>query len=291
MSDEVEDSAHVEQMPVAVRFVDSNRKIHEEFLGYIMLPEGLSVKQIATSILSTVKELGLDMRKCRAQTYDGAANMSSKCIGAAKLFRNDYPKAIYIHCTSHQLNPCVAKSCSIQPAHNMIANVKRVNEYFDKSPKRLQFFRRNLKESLLEVPYTRIEDVCRTCWVERIDGLDRFEDIFGVILSVLTMIKNNEGELQEEEDRQYEWNRASRSDADDRKPQFRIHHGIDCNETYFRIYQARKCLTSAPGNGHCKDIRNDRLISRNHSRCSSSLQLPKKCLRASQHVPRIRFVS
>ena len=33
MADEVEDSAHVEQMPVAVRFVDSNRKIREEFLG------------------------------------------------------------------------------------------------------------------------------------------------------------------------------------------------------------------------------------------------------------------
>lgn len=114
MADEVEDSAHVEQMPVAVRFVDSNCKIREAFLGYTRLPEGLSGKQIANAILSTVKELGLDMRKCRAQTYDGAANMSGKCIGAAKLISNDYPKAIYIHCTSHQLNLCVAKSCSIQ---------------------------------------------------------------------------------------------------------------------------------------------------------------------------------
>ena len=29
------------------------------------------------------------------------------------------------------------------------------------------------------------------------------------------MIKNNEGELQEEENGQYEWNEASQSDADD----------------------------------------------------------------------------
>ena len=97
----------------------------------------------------------------------------------------------------------------------MMANVKKVNDYFDKSPKRMQFFRRILKESLPEVGYTRIKDVCRTRWVERIDGLNRFEDIFGVIVSVLTMIKNNEGDLQEEEGGQYEWNQASRSDADD----------------------------------------------------------------------------
>ena len=42
IADEVEDSAHVEQRPVAVRFVDSNRKIREEFLGYTRLPERLS---------------------------------------------------------------------------------------------------------------------------------------------------------------------------------------------------------------------------------------------------------
>ena len=155
------------------------------------------------------------MQKCRAQTCDGAANMNGKCIGAAKLISNDYPKAIYIHCTSHQLNLCVAKSCSIQPVHNMMANVTKVNDYFDKSPKRMQFFQRNLKESLPEVQYTRIKDVCRTRWVERIDGLDRFEEIFGVILSVLAMIKNNKGELQEEENGQSEWNQASQSDADD----------------------------------------------------------------------------
>ena len=61
------------------------------------------------------------MNNCLGQSYDGAANLSGKCIGAATLIKNDNPKAECIHCTSHQLNLCVAKSCSIIAKSSLLA--------------------------------------------------------------------------------------------------------------------------------------------------------------------------
>ena len=214
MADEVKDSSCLEQLPIAVRFVDKDNMIKEKFIGYVRLPEGTSGKQIANSILNIIREMGLDMNNCLGQTYDGAANMSGKCLGAATLIKNDFSKAEYIHCSSHQLNLCVAKSCSIVPVHNMMNTVKAVNTFFDDSPKRMQFFRRQLTVLCPEITYTRLKDVCRTRWVERIDGLDRFEDIYCHILSVLISIQNNEIEQTNEvQDGICEWNQQSRNEA------------------------------------------------------------------------------
>ena len=69
--------------------------------------------------------------------------------------------------------------------------VKTVSYFFDTSPKRMQFFQNNLK-SFLEVEYKRLKDICRNRWVERIDGLDRFEEVFRTIWSVLKQIRKNE---------------------------------------------------------------------------------------------------
>ena len=43
---------------------------------------------------------------CRAQTYDGAGNMAGKEKGAAATTcsKAGIEKAIYFHCTSHELN-------------------------------------------------------------------------------------------------------------------------------------------------------------------------------------------
>ena len=57
-----------------------------------------------TIIEEACKIVKLDMSKLRGQGYDGAANMTGRCNGAAKLILCKYPKALYFHCTSHKLN-------------------------------------------------------------------------------------------------------------------------------------------------------------------------------------------
>ena len=67
---------------------------------------------IAKAILKELHTLGLDMKYCRGQAYDGAANMSGEISGTATIICKDYPLATYTHCKSYCLNLALMKSCS-----------------------------------------------------------------------------------------------------------------------------------------------------------------------------------
>ena len=65
---------------------------------------------LATKILQCLSSYGLDLTKLRGQAYDGAGNMSGRTKGASTLISEQYPLALYLHCTSHCLNLVVVKS-------------------------------------------------------------------------------------------------------------------------------------------------------------------------------------
>ena len=61
----------------------------------------------------------LDLKFLRGQGYDGVGNMAGKCRGASALITEDYPKALYFHCTVHILILCVVRACKVQSVQNM----------------------------------------------------------------------------------------------------------------------------------------------------------------------------
>ena len=67
---------------------------------------------IAYLIITAVNEVGLNIKKCRAQTYDGAGNMARKQQGAANQLKlkTGSENAMYFHCASHKLNLALSKS-------------------------------------------------------------------------------------------------------------------------------------------------------------------------------------
>ncbi|XP_065684766.1 zinc finger MYM-type protein 1-like [Hydra vulgaris] len=73
IADEASDCATIEQLSIVIRYVDLNST------------SGLS---IATNNLETLKEFGLDIRKCRGQSYDGAASMSGEYKGVSSVIKN-----------------------------------------------------------------------------------------------------------------------------------------------------------------------------------------------------------
>ena len=68
---------------------------------------------------------GLNPQMCRAQTYDGAANIAGKEKGAA----------VYFHCTSHELNLSLSKASKILQAMNMVSTMQMLSIFFKYSPK------------------------------------------------------------------------------------------------------------------------------------------------------------
>ncbi len=118
LADEVTDCANLEQVSLVVRFVDSDKQIREEFVGFITV-ERITGEALAAALLSWFEVHTLDISFCRGQGYDGASNMSSSTVGVqARIREASSPLALYTHCHSHQLNLCIVKACSLPEIRN-----------------------------------------------------------------------------------------------------------------------------------------------------------------------------
>lgn len=191
LADEAADISNIEQMPVVVRFVDNNSVIREEFLSFVPCKLGLSGEAIATTLIDAMNTAGLDMELCRGQGYDGAGNMAGRCSGAAVRIQRQFPKASCVHCGSHTLNLCVASACNIQVIQNMMNHVRVISQFFNAHPKRFALLKKTVEDILPGVCHSHLINVCRTRWVERIDGLDVLIEIFIAVVTAFETIKDN----------------------------------------------------------------------------------------------------
>ena len=131
------------------------------------------------------------MNLCRGQGYDGAGNMSGKYNGASTIVTMQYPKAIYVHCKSHLLNLCVASSCDLELARNMMGHVKSVSDFFNVHPKHFALLQEQIEKLLPASRHKHLLGVCSTRWISRIDGLDVLLEIIIAIVGSLEIVKCN----------------------------------------------------------------------------------------------------
>ena len=179
VADEVTDSSNREQLAIVLRYVDpDDLQIREDLVEFIECDAGVTGNAVAKKLTGFIESCGLDPNKIRGQAYDGAGNMAGKVKGAAAIITSEYPLALYLHCTSHSLNLAVVKSLEVQNVCNMIGIINKVSLFFQAHPKR----QRKLEEAIdVSVPTSsvhKLKDLCRTRWVERIDAVQRFKDLF-----------------------------------------------------------------------------------------------------------------
>ena len=114
-ADEVRDISNHEQLAVTIRFVDNEKDIREDFLGFIDVSEGTTGENLSKELLSFISHVGLDPTKMRSQCYDGAGNTSGKTKGVGPRIQRMYPKALpfwclssvkQVHCSSMQYTIC-----------------------------------------------------------------------------------------------------------------------------------------------------------------------------------------
>ena len=191
-------------MPLIMRYVDSHKHIVESFVCFIECEHGSSGSQLATLIETKCSNLGFDMTLCLGQGYDGAGNMAGKCVGAAKLLRDKYPKAVYLHCASHRLNLCIVHCLRLTSVSNMFSVATSISNFFNFSPKRQKCPEDNVAEHATDTLKKKLLPLCRTRWVERINALE-------VTLDLLTAVVQSFGDMIENRDK--EWNRDTVNQA------------------------------------------------------------------------------
>ena len=187
LADEVTDCANLEQISIVIRFVDSEKQIREEFLGFITV-ERITGEALATALLSWLQAHDLDVSLCRGQGYDGASNMSASTRGVQARIREASPLALYTHCQSHQLNLCIVKVCSIPKIRNASGVISEIAKFFNYSPKRQHFFEHVIESETPTANKKKLKDLCRTRWVQRIDSYTVFYDLYAPIVKTMEHI-------------------------------------------------------------------------------------------------------
>ncbi|KAH6927504.1 hypothetical protein HPB50_004915 [Hyalomma asiaticum] len=62
----------------------------------------------------------------RGQGYDGAAAMSGAFNGVQALILEDFPTALYTHCSSHSLNLCLSDASAVQDIRRAFGTMSEV---------------------------------------------------------------------------------------------------------------------------------------------------------------------
>ena len=77
ISDEVTDVSNKEQLSLVLRYEDSDTLlVREDLIGFVECNTGITGRELANKITSSLQAFGLDLSNLRGQAYDGAGNMA-----------------------------------------------------------------------------------------------------------------------------------------------------------------------------------------------------------------------
>ncbi|CAI6356965.1 unnamed protein product [Macrosiphum euphorbiae] len=193
IADESTDVSGIEQFSICARFVDKmdEYKIREDFLCFIPV-EDVTGKGLANTLLTTMENIGINLANMRGQGYDGARAMSGKFNGCAAKVRELYPEDIYVHCANHNLNLAITHACKISSIRNCIGTIKEVVNFFRLSNKAGLVLKEKIQVSCPSAKPTRLLKFCETRWVEHLDSLSLFNDVYEhICLSLEYLDENN----------------------------------------------------------------------------------------------------
>ena len=96
----------VEQLSIGIRFVNiaPSPKIREEFFKFTAIDGDRDAQSLPELIIQQCITYGLNLSKMFGQGYDGCSTMAGKENGVQARIKQDYPKAVFVHCASHRLN-------------------------------------------------------------------------------------------------------------------------------------------------------------------------------------------
>ena len=183
--DEYTDRSNKKQLTICIRWVDEHLVPHEDFLGFIEIPN-ISAETIVTAIKGHLTKLGLSLASYRGQCFDGASNMLGPKTGVAKRIQDVQPKAHATHCYAHSLSLSVkdmTSNCALLSQTMDIA--KEIVTLIKFSPKReclLKELKDNLEVKDEDTRPRGIIGLCPTRWTVRASCFRRILENYSILL-------------------------------------------------------------------------------------------------------------
>ena len=183
LAGETTDVTQIEQLSSSVRFIkDTN--VHEEFLCFVPV-SSTTGKDLASTILTQLSQLGLNLEHMCGQGYDGASIMSVKYRGVQARVKELYPLAMYAHCCNHVLSLVISTSSQLPVIRNAVTTISDIRVFLSRSAPRVSIFQDNVERGVLGSVSSRqkLKPICATRWVERHDSIINFETLLPAVVS------------------------------------------------------------------------------------------------------------
>lgn len=138
-----------EQEFVCVRFIDKDLGVREDFTGLYSMKETAG-RAIVNMLKDVLIRTQLPLANLRAQTYDGASNMSGEFNGCQAEIKKQQPLALYTHCGAHVTHLITSKAVSAAPfIRDALDAVQELGNLYSQSDK--------LKSTYLDTNATKPE--------------------------------------------------------------------------------------------------------------------------------------
>lgn len=189
--DGTQDCAGLEQEAICIRFVDKTLKVSELFIG-MYNPHDTTGQTLSLVVKDVLTRLTLSLDDLRAQTYDGAANMSGKYNGCQAFISKEQPLALFFHCSAHCANLVAQHTAATnQFVSDPLQLVQDLGTLYNRSGKFKRIFSDSgvsLKTDLIDNPLIkpgRIKPLCPTRWLTRVSAVSSVLDQYAVVLASL----------------------------------------------------------------------------------------------------------
>ena len=178
IADETKYISKSEQLSVVLRYIH-NCKTYERFISYTKC-EKLDAEALFKYIMTTLRELDVDINNCISQCYDGASVMSGCQTGVKARISAINPSAIYIHCHAHQLNLVLVDACR---------KLSRASEFFSLLENLYVFISSSVPHSLFVTKQKelgqRVVEFSETRWSCRYSSIKSVLSSFSALVQTL----------------------------------------------------------------------------------------------------------
>ncbi|MBN3309056.1 ZMYM1 protein, partial [Amia calva] len=183
--DSTPDLSHVDQLTFIFRFVSTEGKVVERFLGFEPLHSHTGAS-LAECVLKMVRDLGLDLSNCRGQSYDNASNMSGKYNGLQAHLKMQNPLIHYMPCVGHSLN-LVGMNSIDDSCEEVTSFFYLLQSLYTFCSTSTQCWNKIFHDSHTHISLT-LKSLCGTRWSCRADSTKALHDNYNAIRDALAKI-------------------------------------------------------------------------------------------------------
>lgn len=210
--DSTPDISHTDQLTFTVRYVRSDGQPVERFLKFVQISSHTGLHLFDT-IVETFRDLEIDIKDCRGQTYDNASNMAGQYSGVQARIIGINRAASYIPCMAHSLNLSgVAAVDTCTEAVKFFGVVQKIYVFLSDSTYRWNLVKDAVRQSVVGTEKSALlpKRLSDTRWSAHAVALRSMSNHYKTYQSVLQEIGNNN--LQKKETRAEAMNLAKTMD-------------------------------------------------------------------------------